>query len=251
MSAVLEMQGLGAGYGRVDVLHGVDLVVAEGEKVTLLGPNGAGKTTVLRAVSRLVRTTGALRVAGRDVTRLDTAGVARLGVAHVPQGRGTFTDLSVAENLRLGAFGGARRRAGARVVAREVDEVLDVFGALRPHLHRRAGQLSGGQQQMLALARALLARPRLLLVDEPSLGLAPLVVRDLFEILERLQERCGTALLLAEQSTRLSLALADRACVLAAGRVVLLGPASDMTIEHLAEAYLGGRAAATTAEVTS
>jgi branched-chain amino acid transport system ATP-binding protein len=242
-AALLELTGVDAWYGQVQVLRDVHLSVREGEKVTVLGPNGAGKTTLLRAVSRMVRTAGGLSLAGVDLARQDTAGVAALGVAHVPTGRGTFTDLSVLDNLRLGLTARTTRVRRTDEL-REIDAVLAAFPGLVEHLNRRAGQLSGGQQQLLALARALLGRPRLVLVDEPSQGLAPLVVRELFATLRRLQDEWGTALLLAEQNSRLSLDLADRAYVLAGGRCVLDGPAKEISMDDLHQAYLGAGASA-------
>jgi branched-chain amino acid transport system ATP-binding protein len=236
MPPLLHVEGLTARYGNVEVLHGVDLSVDAGEKVVLLGPNGAGKTTLLRAVSRTVASSGSVTFDGHSLRR-DASSVARLGVGHVPAGRGTFVDLTVLENLQLGQL--AHRRAAAKERRADLDLVFETFPVLADFRARLAGQLSGGQQQMLALGRALLGRPRLLLVDEPSLGLAPLVVRDLFASLLSLQARWGLALLLAEQNARLSLGLADRAYVLAGGRVVLQGTPDTISAEDLHAAYLG------------
>jgi branched-chain amino acid transport system ATP-binding protein len=234
---LLSVEGLTARYGTIEVLYGIDLTVDEGEKVVLLGPNGAGKTTLLRAVSRTVAARGSISFDGQSLMRRDPSGVARLGIGHVPAGRGTFVDLSVLDNLRLGQIGAARRGPASRQA--DLDLIFDTFPILADFRGRLAGQLSGGQQQMLALGRALLGRPRLLLVDEPSLGLAPLVVRQLFETLAQMQSLWGLALLLAEQNARLSLNLADRAYVLAGGRVVLSDTPGQISAEGLHAAYLG------------
>jgi branched-chain amino acid transport system ATP-binding protein len=203
--------------------------------VALLGPNGAGKTTTLRAVCGMVRTSGAIRVAGRDVTGLATEKVARLGVAHVPEGRGTFAGLTVAENLRLGGYG--RRDPEVRG---DLDRWYDVFPRLAERRQQTAGSLSGGEQQMLAIARALLSRPALLLLDEPSLGLAPKITRELFAVLARVKAEQGTSMLLVEQNATLALELADSAYVLEAGRTVLSGSAADIrTDESVRRVYLG------------
>jgi branched-chain amino acid transport system ATP-binding protein len=248
MAALLEVTGLTARYGKVEVLHGVDLTVAVGEKVTLLGPNGAGKTSLLGALSRTVAQGGETLFEGRTLGRSDAPAVARAGVGHVPAGRGTFVDLTVWENLRLGQLG--RKGAPAAERREDLDLVFETFPMLAEFRDRNAGQLSGGQQQMLALGRALLARPKLLLIDEPSLGLAPLVVRDLFASLARLQSHWGLALLLAEQNARLALDLADRAYVLSGGRVVFSGAAATITAADLHSAYLGAREAAHTQPTT-
>jgi branched-chain amino acid transport system ATP-binding protein len=241
-AALLSVTGLHARYGRVEVLHGVDLHVDDGEKVALLGPNGAGKTTLLRAISRTVRSRGSVVFADTDLSRTDPAAAARLGLGHVPSGRGTFTELTVAENLRLGqlaATGPGASPAVQRTRAADLDAVLAAFPMLTERTHQLAGSMSGGQQQQLALARALLGRPRLLLVDEPSLGLAPLVTAQLFTTLAQLQRQWGLAVLLAEQNARLSLDLCDRAYVLAGGRVALSGDTSLIGPEDLHAAYLG------------
>jgi branched-chain amino acid transport system ATP-binding protein len=237
----LDVADLRAWYGKVEVLHGVDLTVNPGEIVALVGPNGAGKTTLLRGVSGTARTTGRIVVGGTDVDRLDAPAVARLGVGHVPQGRGTFPELSVGENLRLGSLARGRRFRAER--ATDLDRLLEIFPVLREFLPRPAGALSGGQQQMLALARALLGRPALLLVDEPSLGLAPSTTLDLFRMFGDLRSDWGLAILLAEQNARLSLEVADRAVVLSTGRVTLQGPAAEVAASpQLRAAYLGKEA---------
>jgi branched-chain amino acid transport system ATP-binding protein len=236
--ALLQVDGLTARYGSVQVLHGISLDVGEGEMVALLGANGAGKTTLLRAVSRTVATGGRLTLNGTDLTRLDTIAAARAGLGHVPQGRGTFTELSVEDNLRLGLMHRSKSLRGE--AERDLERVHAMFPVLRDMRHRPAGALSGGQQQMLALGRALLARPRVLLVDEPSLGLAPRTTSELFEALAGIRESWATAVLLAEQNARLSLRVADRAVVLVRGRVVRSCAASELADDaELRAAYLG------------
>jgi branched-chain amino acid transport system ATP-binding protein len=236
--ALLEMIGVHASYQGVEALHGLDLEVGEGEMVALLGANGAGKTTTLRAVSGTVSTRGTIRFGGDDVSRRPAHRVARLGVGHVPEGRGTFADLTVAENLTLGSLARGRRladRAGA-----DLDAVLELFPILREFSRRPAGALSGGQQQMLAIARAILGRPRLLLVDEPSLGLAPLVIGEILRSLRELQTEWQLSILLAEQNARRALAVADRAYVLESGRVVAAGTSAELReATAVQDAYLG------------
>ena len=222
---LLELENVEARYGAVQALHGVSLSVGEGEVVAVLGGNGAGKTTTLRAVSGLVSTSGQVRFAGERITGAAPERVARAGIAHVPEGRGLFSELSVYDNLRLGAYlqrdgfdeGYARARAH--------------FPWLEDRRDQQAGTLSGGEQQMLAIARALMARPKLLLLDEPSLGLAPLVVREIFAILDELNEKEGLAVLVVEQNAKLALRSSSRAYVLEVGRVALegLSPSSPRT----------------------
>jgi branched-chain amino acid transport system ATP-binding protein len=236
MTALLEIAGLTAAYGQVRALHGVDLTVGEGQVVALLGPNGAGKTTTLRAVCGMVRTGGRVAFRGRELTGLATERVARLGVAHVPEGRGTFAGLTVAENLRLGAYG----RKDAEAVRSDIDQWYGTFPRLADRRDQPAGSLSGGEQQMLAVARALLSRPELLLLDEPSLGLAPMVVREVFAVLARIRAEQGTGMLLVEQNAALALELADAAYVLEAGRTVLSGAADEIRAEDsVRRSYLG------------
>jgi branched-chain amino acid transport system ATP-binding protein len=236
VTALLEVRDLHASYGPVRALHGVDLTVEEGGVVALLGPNGAGKTTTLRALTGMVRTSGRITFAGRDLTGLATEQIVRLGVAHVPEGRGTFPALSVDENLRLGAY---IRRDPAGVRA-DLDRWYAVFPQLAQRRGQAAGSLSGGEQQMLAIARALLLRPRLLLLDEPSLGLAPRVIQELFQVLGRVKREERTTMLLVEQNANLALDLADHAFVLEAGRTVLSGPAGQVSADdHVRRAYLG------------
>ena len=216
-AALLETCQLVARYGSVEVLHGIDFSIAHGEIVVLLGSNGAGKTTLLRAISRVVSTRGTIELAGVDIAGWSGARTARAGLGHVPEGRGTFVDLTVEENLRLGGL--ARPRAGRSTMRDDLDLVYATFPVLADMRGRAAGLLSGGQQQMLAIGRALMARPRLLLIDEPSLGLAPLLTQQLFEVLAHIRGDWSTSLLIAEQNARLSLEIADRVVVLANGRV--------------------------------
>jgi branched-chain amino acid transport system ATP-binding protein len=236
VTALLEVERLQASYGPVRALHGVDLTVAEGGVVAILGPNGAGKTTTLRALTGMVRTGGRMTLGGRSLAGLSTAEIARLGVAHVPEGRGTFPALTVEENLRLGAY---TRRDAAGVRA-DIARWYQLFPQLQERAGQPAGNLSGGEQQMLAIARALLLRPRLLLLDEPSLGLAPMVTRELFGVLGLVRREQGTTMLLVEQNANLALDLADHAYVLEAGRTVLAGAAADVRAdERVRGAYLG------------
>jgi branched-chain amino acid transport system ATP-binding protein len=235
VSALLELEDVEARYGQVRVLHDVSLHVEEGSVVALLGANGAGKTTTLRAISNTVRRSGRIVFAGRSLARRSPEAIARLGVAHVPEGRGVFGELSVRENLRLGSY--LRRD---RQVARDVEGVLGYFPRLRERAAQSAGTLSGGEQQMLALGRALLARPRLLMLDEPSLGLAPLVVRELFDILVTLNRELGLAVLVVEQNVSLALQASHRAYLLEVGRVVLSGDGADLgRNDSVRRSYLG------------
>jgi branched-chain amino acid transport system ATP-binding protein len=232
---LLEVKHLRAGYGAGEVLHGIDLTVARGGVTALLGANGAGKTTTLRAICGMLRRDGEIRLDGERIDRAATEDVARRGVAHVPEGRGTFMELTVEENFRLGAY--ARRDRG---VAADIARVLEQFPVLRTRLRQQAGTLSGGEQQMLAIARALLSRPKLLLLDEPSFGLAPLVVRQIFDILARIRGEAGIGILLVEQNASLALALADHACILESGQVALAGPAAEVgRDDEVRRVYLG------------
>jgi branched-chain amino acid transport system ATP-binding protein len=237
MAAVLlQLRGLQAWHGTKRVLHGLDLAVAAGGITTLLGANGAGKTSTLRAVCGMLRTAGEVLLEGRPIHGLATESIVRLGVAHMPQGRGTFADLNVEENLRMGAH---VRRDRARIAA-DIERVYGWFPRLKERRRQAAGTLSGGEQQMLALSRALMLRPRLLLLDEPSFGLAPRLVQELFEILRGIHEQEGLGMLLVEQNAALALSLADEACLLETGRVVRCGSAAelreDTAVHH---AYLG------------
>jgi len=233
--ALLELHDVEARYGQVKALHGVSLEVPEGRMVAVLGANGAGKTTTLRAISNTVRKSGEVVFDGRRITRSSPEAIARLGVAHVPEGRGIVGELTVRENLRLGAY--ARRNGSARG---DRERVLAAFPRLAERERQPAGTLSGGEQQMLALGRALMARPRLLMLDEPSLGLAPLVVREIFEILTLLNQDEGLTVLVVEQNAALALRTCHEACVLEVGRVVISGE-SDVLREHesLRRSYLG------------
>jgi branched-chain amino acid transport system ATP-binding protein len=232
---LLELEHVEARYGAVRALHGVTLAVAEQEVVCVLGANGAGKTTTLRAVSGTVRRSGALRFAGKPLPRSPEA-VARLGIAHVPEGRGTFTELTVYENLRLGAFA---RRNGAGF-EQDYQQLLGHFPWLEERRDQQAGTLSGGEQQMLALARAFVARPRLIMVDEPSLGLAPKIVRQIFDVLRSWIDEHGMSALVVEQNANVALSHSERAYVLEVGRVAVEGTADELRgNESVRKSYLG------------
>jgi len=237
MSHLLEVRDLHARYGNTQVLHGLNLDVAEGQVTALLGANGAGKTTTLRALCQLmVQTTGSITLDGVALNSRNTEQIARLGVGHVPDGRGTFMALSTEENLRLGAFSRARREG----LAQDMDKVYGYFPRLRERASQQAGTLSGGEQQMLAIGRALMGRPRLLLLDEPSFGLAPLVVKDIFAIMRRINQEEKVSILLVEQNAKLALDIADTAYLLETGRVVLQGSSADMrSNDAVRRAYLG------------
>jgi branched-chain amino acid transport system ATP-binding protein len=234
---LLEIEGLVARYGSVEALHGISLGVAEGEIVSLLGANGAGKSTTLKAISRvLAPSAGSVRFAGRPLDGLDPEDVVALGIAHVPEGRRIFPGLSVLDNLRLGA---TARRASRAQIERDVEEALGIFPKLASLSSKLGWTLSGGEQQMLAIARGLMAKPRLLLLDEPSLGLAPLVVKDVMQTIARIA-RDGTTVLLVEQNAHLALQIAARAYVLETGRVALSGDAATLLAsEEMRRAYLG------------
>jgi len=232
---LLELRGVAARYGPLEALHGIDLSVDEGEIVAVLGANGAGKTTTLRAISATVRTSGEIVFAGERLPRRPEA-VARAGIAHVPEGRGTFAQLSVEENLRLGAHV-RRDRAGVKA---DRERVLRRFPILAERRRQAAGTLSGGEQQQLALARALMQRPRLLLLDEPSLGLAPLVVAGFYDVVRELNEQEGLSVLVVEQNASLALASSSRAYVLEVGRVAVDGPSAALQRnESVRRSYLG------------
>ena len=237
MSTLLQVRDLHARYGHTPVLHGLNLDVAEGQVTALLGANGAGKTTTLRALCQLmVQTAGSITLEGVSLHNRSTEQIARLGVGHVPDGRGTFMALSTEENLRLGAFSRASR-AG---MDEDMDKVYAYFPRLRERASQQAGTLSGGEQQMLAIGRALMGRPRLLLLDEPSFGLAPLVVKDIFAIMRRINQEEKVSILLVEQNAKLALDIADTAYLLETGRVVLHGPSDDMrSNDAVRRAYLG------------
>ena len=233
---LLQLDDVEARYGPVKALHGVSLTVGEGEVVAVLGANGAGKTTTLRAVSGTVKRSGEIVFAGNRISRRPPEAVARLGIAHVPEGRGTLTDLSVRENLRLGAYV-RRDRAGIR---EDEQRVLSYFPWLEDRARQTAGSLSGGEQQMLALARALMLRPKLVLLDEPSLGLAPMVVSEIFRIVGELNEREGLAVLVVEQNAVLALEASSRAYVLEVGKVAVEGSSAELRRnESVRRSYLG------------
>ena len=233
-NSLLALDGVQARYGPVQALHGVSLDVPEGTIVAVLGANGAGKTTTLRAVSGTVKSEGTITFAGKPL-RGGPEAVARAGIAHVPEGRGTFTELTVTENLRLGAY--TRRE---RSLQADIDRMAEWFPWLPARRDQSAGTLSGGEQQMLALARALMARPRLLMLDEPSLGLAPMIVREIFRIVRELNEQEGLTVLVVEQDARIALQAASTAYVLEVGRVAVAGPSEELREnESVRRSYLG------------
>jgi len=233
---MLEVNGLHAFYGQSQALHGLDFALAEGSIVTLLGANGAGKTTTLRALCGMVRMSGEIRLDGKPIVGRATEDIARLGIAHVPEARGTFVRMTVEENLRLGAM--TRHDRGG--IAADLDQVYAEFPRLRERRQQQAGTLSGGEQQMLAVGRALMLRPRLMLLDEPSFGLSPLVVEELFENLRRLNRERRVAMLIVEQNAALALDLAEHAYLLETGRIVMAGPAREIAKdEAVRRSYLG------------
>jgi branched-chain amino acid transport system ATP-binding protein len=234
LGALLELRDVEARYGPVQALRGISLSVPEGAIVAVLGANGAGKTTTLRAVSGTVRRSGEILLGGKPL-RGGPEAAAKAGIAHVPEGRGTFTELSVVENLRLGAY--TRRD---RSLKADIDRMAEYFPWIRERGDQRAGTLSGGEQQMLALARALMGRPRLLMLDEPSLGLAPLIVREIFRIVRELNERDGLTVLVVEQDARIALNAASSAYVLEVGKVAVSGSSAELRDdEAVRRSYLG------------
>jgi len=236
VAALLELEEVRAGYGPTSVLHGVSLEVKDGEIVSLLGANGAGKTTTLRAITGGVRWTGDIRLNGKSLRKMHTEDVVRYGVAHVPEGRGILTELTVEENLKLGSH---LRRDGPDV-RKDYDRVFEYFPVLRDRRRLSASTLSGGEQQMLALARAFLMKPRLMLLDEPSLGLAPLVVRAIFEIIKTINESDHVAVLLVEQNARLALNMSSKAYVLEVGRLAIEGSSAELKgNDAVRRSYLG------------
>src|SRR5580704_12880777 len=233
---MLSVEGLDAFYGQNQALYGVNFTIAEGQIRTLLGANGAGKTTVLRALCGMVRTQGDIDLDGRRISGWATEDIVRLGVAHVPEGRGTFLRLTVEENLQLGAM----TRTGRREIAEDIERVYVNFPRLKERRTQQAGTLSGGEQQMLAVGRALMLRPRLLLLDEPSFGLAPLIVEELFAILRRVNEETGVAMLIVEQNAALALELAEHAYLLETGHIVMDAPSAVVGAdESVRRSYLG------------
>ncbi len=236
MAVLLEVRDLRAGYGSTQVLHGLDFSIEEGTVTALLGANGAGKTTTLRALCNMVRTSGAVTFAGHRIDGKACEDIARLGIAHVPDGRGTFASLTTEENLRLGAF--ARRDKAS--LAADYDRIYRLFPILKERRGQQAGTLSGGQQQMLAVARALMLRPRLLLLDEPSFGLAPLIVKEIFSVMAQINREQKVTILLVEQNAAMALKLADRAHLLETGRIVLSGSTHEIAgNDAVRRSYLG------------
>jgi branched-chain amino acid transport system ATP-binding protein len=236
MAALLEVRGLKAFYGQTQSLYDVGFEIESGGITTLLGANGAGKTTTLRAICNMVRTDGTIRFEGKDIRNMATEEIVRLRIAHVPEGRGTFTTLTVDENLRIAAY----TRKDRAAVPTDLERVFTYFPRLKERVQQQAGTLSGGEQQMLAIARALMLKPRLMLLDEPSFGLAPLIVVEIFRIMRRINEEEGVSMLLVEQNAALALDLADHAYVLETGRVVMSGPSSVVkNDENVRKSYLG------------
>ncbi len=236
MAALLEVVNLHAAYGPTRVLHGIDFSLEEGSITAVLGANGAGKTTTLRALCGMVQTQGEVRYAGARIDGKATEDIVRLGIAHVPDGRGTFVNLSTEENLRLGAY----VRKDKAEIERDFERIYSYFPRLKERRHQQAGTLSGGEQQMLAVSRALMLRPRLLLLDEPSFGLAPLIVREIFAIMRTINQAEKVSILLVEQNAAMALDLADRAYLIETGRVVLSGTSDVIRQdEAVRRSYLG------------
>jgi branched-chain amino acid transport system ATP-binding protein len=234
--ALLEAASLHASYGQTRVLHGISFSMEEGTITTLLGANGAGKTTTLRALCGMVRTQGELRFGGQRIDGRATEDIVRLGIAHVPDGRGTFANLTTEENLRLGAY----TRKDRAAVEADLGRIYGYFPRLKERRAQQAGTLSGGEQQMLAVSRALMLRPRLMLLDEPSFGLAPLIVKELFGILRAVNERERVSMLVVEQNAAMALDLADRAYLIETGRIVLSGSAEEIkSNDSVRRSYLG------------
>ncbi len=236
MAALLEVSRLHAAYGPTRVLHGIDFALQEGSITTVLGANGAGKTTTLRALCNMVQTSGEIRFGGVRIDGKATEDIVRLGIAHVPDGRGTFVHLTTEENLRLGAY----VRRDKRAVEQDFERIYSYFPRLKERRHQQAGTLSGGEQQMLAVSRALMLRPRLLLLDEPSFGLAPLIVREIFAIMRTINQSEKVSILLVEQNAAMALDLADHAYLIETGRVVLSGSADEIKQnDAVRRSYLG------------
>lgn len=235
--SLLSVENVRAGYGRMEVLHGVTLSLDEGEIVTLIGANGAGKSTTLKVICGLVRPwSGLVRIREKEITRASTPEIVRLGVAQVPEGRKLFAELTVRENLEMGAY---LRRDRAEI-RRDMEYVFELFPILRDRMNQRAGSLSGGEQQMCAIGRALMARPRVLLLDEPSLGLAPILVAQIFEMIRRLH-KAGAAILLVEQNAKMALEIAHRGYVMETGKILMEGDAKSLLNDpRVRSAYLGG-----------
>ena len=236
MTTLLTIKDLRAYYGQVQALHGLEFSLNEGSVTTLLGANGAGKTTTLRSICNMVRSTGAIEFDGKPLGSKTTENIVRLGIAHVPQGRGTFTNMTVEENLQLGAI----TRSDKKNIETDIEKMYGHFPRLKQRHTQQAGTLSGGEQQMLAVARALMLRPRLMLLDEPSFGLAPLIVRDLFGILGKINREDKVTILVVEQNAQLALELAEKAYVIETGRIVMSGSAAEIkNNEDIRKSYLG------------
>ena len=234
---LLKVEGLTAGYGPLRVLEGIDIEVGEGQIVVMLGANGAGKTTTLRALSGVISRSGSVMFEGADITKAGPDVIVRSGVAQVPQGRGTFPELSVEDNLHAGAY---VLHGGSSSMHADIAKWFEIFPRLAERRHQRAGSLSGGEQQMLAIARALMSRPKLLLCDEPSLGLAPLITQELFRVIERLNKEEGLAVLLVEQNANLAMHMASHVYLLETGRIVASGSAAELSADDtIRKAYLG------------
>ena len=234
--ALLEIKGLKAYYGQTQALYGLDFSLEEGSITTILGANGAGKTTTLRSICQMIHTEGDIRFLDEDLTSLSTEKVVRRGIAHVPEGRGTFVRQSVEDNLQLGAY----TRANKKDIADDIERVYSYFPRLRERYKQQAGTLSGGEQQMLAIGRALMLRPRLMLLDEPSFGLGPLVVQEIYGIMQKIREKEGTSMLLVEQNANIALDLADHAYLLETGDVVMSGKSQVIRDdENVRKSYLG------------
>lgn len=236
MTKLLEVKGLHASYGQTKVLHGIDFSIEQGSVTTLLGANGAGKTTTLRALCGMIKRSGDILLNGEQINRKQTEDIVRVGVAHVPDGRGTFTRQTVEENLQLGAMA----RSDKAGIAQDLELVFSYFPILKERRTQQAGLLSGGEQQMLAVGRALMLRPKLMLLDEPSFGLAPMITREIFEIFRELNRKEKVSMLVVEQNAQLALDLAEQAYLLETGRIVFSGRADDIRDdENLRKAYLG------------
>ena len=236
MTALLDIKDLRSYYGQVQALHGLEFHLSEGSMTTLLGANGAGKTTTLRAICNMVRSTGTIMFEGQSLNGKSTENIVRLGIAHVPQGRGTFTTMTVEENLQLGAIS----RKDTKAISSDIERMYNHFPVLKQRHTQQAGTLSGGEQQMLAVARALMLRPRLMLLDEPSFGLAPLIVRDLFKILGKINREDKVSILVVAQNAQLALEIADKAYVIETGRIVMSGNANEIASnEDVRKSYLG------------
>ena len=236
MTTLLNVKDLRAYYGQVQALHGLNFSLSEGSLTTLLGANGAGKTTTLRAICNMVRSSGTIEFDGQPLSSRSTENIVRLGIAHVPQGRGTFTNMTVEENLQLGAI----TRADKAGIVADIERMYGYFPVLKQRYTQQAGTLSSGEQQMLAVARALMLKPRLMLLDEPSFGLAPLIVRDLFKILGQINREEKVSILVVEQNAQLALELADQAYVIETGRIVMSGAAREIAKdENVRKSYLG------------